>query len=100
MLPSHLAAALASDRRLSILNWLKRPRAHFPPQVAGDLVSDGVCSVFIANKLGLTEASAHGHLKILARLGLIKVKRIKQWTFYRRDEKRIAEARRVLRESF
>ena len=66
----------------------------------GDLVRDGVCSVFIARKLGLTEATAHGHLKLLARLGLIQAKRIKQWTFYRRDEERIAEARRVLDESF
>jgi DNA-binding transcriptional ArsR family regulator len=100
VLPGKVAAALASDRRLSILNWLKRPRDHFPPQVDGDLVKDGVCSVFIANKLGVTQASAHEHLQILVRLGLIKPKRIKQWTFYRRDEKRIAEARRVLRDSF
>jgi DNA-binding transcriptional ArsR family regulator len=100
VLPSDVAAALASDRRLSILNWLKKPRSHFPPQVDGDLVRDGVCSVFIARKLGLTQATAHGHLKLLARLGLIQARRIKQWTFYRRDEKRIAEARRVLRESF
>ena len=32
--------ALASDRRLLILAWLKDPRAHFAPQVDGDLVSD------------------------------------------------------------
>ena len=96
MIPSDLAAALASDRRLAILNWLKKPRAHFPPQVDGDLVRDGVCSVFIANKLGVTQASAHEHLKILARLGLIRPKRIKQWTFYRRDEERIAAVQRML----
>ena len=100
MLPIDVAAALANERRLFILNWLKKPRAHFPRQVDGDLVKDGVCSVFIANKLGVSEASAHEHLKILAALGLIQAKRIKQWTFYRRDEKRIAKARRVLRESF
>jgi DNA-binding transcriptional ArsR family regulator len=100
VLPSDVAAALANDRRLSILNWLKEPRAHFPPQVDGDLVKDGVCSLFIANKLGVTQASAHEHLKILSGLGLIRARRIKQWTFYRRDEKRIAEARRVLRDSF
>jgi ArsR family transcriptional regulator len=35
--------ALASDRRLLILEWLKRPKTHFPPQVDGDLVKDGVC---------------------------------------------------------
>jgi ArsR family transcriptional regulator len=100
VLPIDVASALANERRLSILNWLKKPRDHFPPQIDGDLVKDGVCSVFIANKLGVSEASAHEHLKILATLGLIQTKRIKQWTFYRRDEKRIAEARRVLRESF
>ena len=32
--------ALASDRRLLILYWLKDPRAHFPPQRDGDLVAD------------------------------------------------------------
>jgi ArsR family transcriptional regulator len=40
--------ALANDRRLQILEWLKRPRAHFPAQIDGDLVADGVCSVNIA----------------------------------------------------
>ena len=43
--------ALANGRRLEILNWLKDPRAHFPPQADGDLVKDGVCGVFIAQKL-------------------------------------------------
>src|SRR5260370_7284234 len=99
-MPGGVGGAVWRDGRVSIVNWLKKPRAHFPPQVDGDLVRDGVCSVFIARKLGVTEASAHGHLKVLARLGLIKAKRIKQWTFYSRDEQRIAEARRVLRDCF
>ena len=33
-----LARALASDKRILILQWLKDPRRHFPPQVDGDLV--------------------------------------------------------------
>src|SRR5262249_51094351 len=46
--PSTLASAgvlkaLANVKRLEILNWLRDPRAHFPPQVDGDLVTDGVC---------------------------------------------------------
>ena len=45
--------ALASDRRLLILEWLKRPRAHFRAQIDGDLVKDGVCGVLIAEKLGV-----------------------------------------------
>lgn len=88
--------ALASRPRLLILEWLKDPVAHFPPQADGDLVADGVCSLFIAQKLGMTQPSATGHLKILERAGLIQGKRIKQWVFYQRDERRIAELKRTI----
>src|SRR6266404_3988372 len=81
--------ALASERRLQILEWLKHPRKHFPPQVAGDLVRDGVCGLNIATKLHISQPTASEHLKILAAAGLIRGKRIKQWTFYKRDEPQI-----------
>ena len=89
--------ALASEKRLMILEWLRDPRAHFPKQKDGDLVRDGVCSVFIADKLNVTQPTAGEHLHILTRAGLIRGKKIKQWVFYRRDEKGIAEAKRLLR---
>ncbi|MEV0592538.1 ArsR/SmtB family transcription factor [Nonomuraea cavernae] len=88
--------ALASEPRLLILHWLKDPVAHFPPQNDGDLVEDGVCALFIAARLGMTQPSATGHLKILERAGLIHGKRVKQWVFYRRDEARIAELKRAI----
>jgi DNA-binding transcriptional ArsR family regulator len=86
--------ALANDSRLRIMRWLKNPRAHFRPQVDGDLVKDGVCGLLIAEKLGVGQPTASEHLRILARAGLLKAKRIKQWTFYARDEKRIASAKK------
>ena len=89
--------ALTNDKRLQILEWLKDPRAHFPPQVDGDLVKDGVCGVFIAQKLGVSAPTASEHLRVLSAAGLITPKRIKQWTFYKRNEKRIAEVKRELR---
>jgi DNA-binding transcriptional ArsR family regulator len=92
--------ALASERRLAILNWLKDPRAHFPPQVDGDLVRDGVCSLFIAQKLGVTPSTASEHLKVLAQAGLIRGKRIRQWTFYQRNEERIAEVKQELQSAW
>ena len=100
MLPVSVVKALANPRRLQILAWLKAPRAHFPPQVDGDLVRDGVCSVFIARKLGVSAPTASEHLRVLSQAGLVRGKRIKQWTFYRRDEKRIAEAKRALRSAW
>ncbi|HZM48903.1 MAG TPA: helix-turn-helix domain-containing protein [Vicinamibacteria bacterium] len=100
MLPVSVVKALANARRLQILAWLKAPRTHFPPQVDGDLVRDGVCSVFIARKLGVSAPTASEHLRVLSQAGLVRGKRIKQWTFYRRDEKRIAAVKRALRSAW
>lgn len=88
--------ALSNERRLMIMDWLKSPREHFPPQVDGDLIRDGVCGVRIAEKLGVTQPTASEHMKILVQAGLVKPKRIKQWTFYRRDEAAIRALRRAL----
>ncbi len=88
--------ALASERRLQILEWLKRPRKHFPPQVDGDLVKDGVCGALIARKLGVSQPTASEHLKILVGAGLLQAKRLKQWTFYKRDEGEIKRIKRMI----
>ncbi len=88
--------ALANERRLQILEWLKNPRRHFPPQVDGDLVKDGVCGLLIARKLGVSQPTASEHLNILSRAGLIRGKRLKQWTFYRRDEAAIKRIKKTV----
>jgi ArsR family transcriptional regulator len=89
-------SALSNPRRLQVLEWLKEPRKHFPPQVYGDLVKDGVCGVLIAQKLGISQPSASEHLRILSQAGLIQGKRIKKWTFYRRDEAAIRAMKRTI----
>jgi DNA-binding transcriptional ArsR family regulator len=91
--------ALANERRLQILEWLKKPRDHFRPQIDGDLVRDGVCGLLIAEKLGVSQPTASEHLKVLSRAGLVRPKRIKQWTFYQRDEARIRELKRTILDS-
>ena len=100
MLSVDVTKALASEKWLRILGWLKAPRSHFPRQVDGDLVRDGVCGVFIAAKLGVSQPTASEHLRILSHAGLVRAKRIKQWTFYKRDEKRIAEVKRAFRSAW
>jgi len=82
--------ALANGRRLQILALLKDPEANFPPQVDGDLVKDGVCAVLIEQKLGLAQPTTAQHLKALVESGFLIPKRIKKWTFYKRDERSIA----------
>jgi ArsR family transcriptional regulator len=88
--------ALASDRRLLILEWLKDPRSHFRAQADGDLVADGVCGVLIAEKLGVSQPTVSEHLRILSQAGLLSSKRVKQWTFYKRNDARISKLKRAI----
>lgn len=88
--------ALSSSKRLHILEWLKAPTKHFPPQVDGDLVKDGVCGVLIAAKLGVSQPTASEHLRILSQAGFIRGKRIKKWTFYKRNEPGIRKVKTLI----
>ena len=99
MIDPDVLRALANERRLQILDWLKDPRAHFREQVDGDLVDDGVCGVLIAEKLGVSQATLSEHMKILTRARLVRPKRVKQWTFYKRDETAIGAVKAAILES-
>ena len=90
--------ALANDRRLQILEWLRDPEKNFRAQVDGDLVKDGVCGVLIAEKLGVSAPTLSEHMRVLVGAGLVRAKRIKGWTMYKRDEKAISEAKKTIRE--
>ncbi len=98
MRPELTLRALANKRRLQILAWLKEPVRHFPRQEDGDLIRDGVCGVLIARKLSVSQPTASEHLKILSQAGLVRGKRIKQWTFYRRNEAGIKQFKQMMRE--
>jgi DNA-binding transcriptional ArsR family regulator len=91
-----LLKALANDKRLLVLDWLRDPEAHFPPQRDGDLVQDGVCSLLIAEKLGVSQPTCGEHLRLLSEAGLLRSKKLKQWVFYQRDEARIAQVKEML----
>jgi DNA-binding transcriptional ArsR family regulator len=93
-IPDQLFRALSNEKRLLILDWLKQPTRHFPPQRDGDLVKDGVCGLLIARKLKVSHPTASEHLKILAQAGLVRGKKIKQWIFYKRNDTRIAALKR------
>ena len=88
--------ALSNERRLQLLEWLKEPTKHFPAQIDGDLVKDGVCGLLIARKLRVSQPAVTEHLKILSQAGFLKSKRIKKWTFYKRDEKAIKALKRTI----
>jgi DNA-binding transcriptional ArsR family regulator len=90
--------ALANERRLQILEWLREPRKHFREQVDGDLVEDGVCGLLIAEKLGVSQPTVSEHMRVLTAAKLVRAKRIKQWTMYRRNEPAIDAVKRAIEE--
>lgn len=83
--------ALASERRLQILDWLKDPTAHFPPQEHGDPIEHGACNAFIVDKLGVSQPAASRHLKVLVDAGLVIPTKRKGWVYYRRNEEALME---------
>ena len=88
--------ALASERRLQILEWLKDPASNFPPQEHGDPEEHGACNQFIVEKLGVSQPAGSRHLKVLVDAGLIIATPRKGWTYYRRDEAAIAAVANAL----
>ena len=90
--------ALASDKRLKILDWLKDVQANFPPQEHGDPVTEGACNLFIVEKLGVSQPTGSRHLKVLVEAGLVVATRRKGWTYYRRNEDAIAAVAERMRE--
>ncbi len=81
--------AIASERRLQILEWLKDPVAHFPPQEHGDPDEHGACNQYIVDKLGVSQPAGSRHLKVLVDADLIIATPIKGWVYYRRNEQAI-----------
>ena len=59
----------------------------------------GFAGALIAEKLGVGAPTLSEHMRVLAGAGLVRAKRIKQWTMYRRDEEQIEAAKRAIADS-
>ena len=92
--------ALSNEKRLLIMEWISSPREHFPPQVDGDLVEDGVCVRFITDKIGLSQPTVTSHMRILENAGLVTSKQIKNWVFYKPNPEIVSTLIRQLSDKF
>ena len=81
--------ALSNPTRLKILEGLKDPVKNFPPQDEGDVRTVGVCVSSIQEGVGLSQSTVSDYLATLQRVGLVEVRRIGQWTYYKRNEANI-----------
>jgi ArsR family transcriptional regulator len=78
--------ALASARRLQILEWLSDPVGNFPPHEHSDPVAHGACNMYITDKLGVSQPAASRHMKVLVDAGLVVATPRAGYVYYRRDE--------------
>ena len=82
--------ALSNPTRLEILRRLKDPEKSFPPQDEGDVHTVGVCVSSIQEGVGLSQSTVSDYLATLQRAGLVEVRRVGQWTYYKRNEANIS----------
>lgn len=89
--------ALANDTRLQILEWLKDPLLHFKDDLGdakpscADPEKIGICVGFIQQKSGLSQSTISEYLSILQDAGLVTATRMGQWTYYKRNDRAIAD---------
>jgi ArsR family transcriptional regulator len=87
--------ALANPTRLQIMSWLRDPTECFAPQ-ADPIEQVGVCVKQIQEKAGISQSTASQFMAVLQRAGLVESTRIGQWTYYRRNDARIARLPELL----
>lgn len=78
--------ALSNETRLNILQWLKEPERYFPHQKMADVREVGVCVKLIQSKAGLSQSTVSQYLALMQKAGLVKVTRVGQWTYYKRND--------------
>ncbi|TWI44561.1 DNA-binding transcriptional ArsR family regulator [Pseudomonas duriflava] len=86
---SEALKALDNPTRLAILTLLKDPKKNFPEQEA-DPEQLGVCVSIIQERVGLSQSTVSNYLAALQRAQLVTSQRIGPWTYYKRNESKIA----------
>jgi len=87
-----LLRALSNPHRRQILEWLRDPRAHFPPPLDEHKDLPGACATYIIEKSELSQPTVTQYLQLLEQAGLLTRSRHGRWTFYARDEAAILAA--------
>ncbi|WP_037076249.1 ArsR/SmtB family transcription factor [Neorhizobium vignae] len=85
---TEILKALAHPVRVEFLEWMKEPERHFCDQAQP--LEMGICAGQFEKRCGLSQSTVSAHLSTLEKARLVKIDRVGQWAFYRRDEKTIA----------
>jgi DNA-binding transcriptional ArsR family regulator len=92
--------ALSNQTRVRIVQMLKDPDANFSTQahvMKENGFEGGVCVSDIREKSEISQSTASQYLAILQQSGLLEMRRIGQWTYYRRNEETINQFEHYIR---
>lgn len=92
--------ALSNQTRVNILQMLKNPETNFSTEahvIKEGEFEGGVCVSDIHKKSGVSQSTTSQYLSILLQSGLLEMKRIGQWTYYRRNEETIKQFEHYIR---
>lgn len=92
--------ALSNQTRVRIIQMLKDTEANFSTQahvMKESGFEGGVCVSDIQEKIQLSQSTTSQYLSILQQSGLLEMRRIGQWTYYRRNEEAIKQFEHYIR---
>jgi DNA-binding transcriptional ArsR family regulator len=92
--------ALSNQIRVNILQMLKDAESNFSTQahvVKEEDFEGGVCVSDIHKRTGISQSTTSQYLSILQQSGLLEMKRIGQWTYFRRNEETIKQFENYIR---
>lgn len=89
--------ALSGKTRIKVLQLLSEPFESFSHQESADPVVFGVCMNLIAENLEMSQPTISRHLDLLRQSGFVTVKKYKQWSYCKRNEKVLSEYYRWFR---
>ncbi|MFD1747074.1 ArsR/SmtB family transcription factor [Rhizobium helianthi] len=79
--------ALSHPVRVEFLEWMRHPEENFSSQAHP--LEMGICANQFEKRCGLSQSTVSAHLSTLEKAGLVKTRKVGQWTFYHRDEEAI-----------
>jgi DNA-binding transcriptional ArsR family regulator len=85
---NNILKAIANEKRLLILHWLKSPKKNFVSSKC-DVEEHGVCVGLIEKKIGLSQSTVSQYLMQLQQADLITMKREGQWTYCKLNHKTV-----------
>jgi DNA-binding transcriptional ArsR family regulator len=87
--------AIASARRLRVLELLKNPEAFDGPR-GPDGRPLGVTAKALVKQLRCRQPSLNEQMQILINTGLVEARRVGRWVVYTRDEERIRQLKQTI----